>query len=87
MKLRPDLLFFLDRADSSWCLKAILWLLVIVRDDGTDPDVAVVPEDDACSTKHVVEVVLAALHKRWGNCYQGALRKLEKNGRRGGKGE
>ena len=59
---------------------------MIVRDDGTDPDVAVVPEDDARSAKHVVEVVLAALHKRWGNCYQGALRKLEKSGREMGEG-
>ena len=51
---------------------------MIIRDDGTDPDVAIVPEDDAGSAQHVVEVVLATLHKRRGNCYQGALRKLER---------
>lgn len=53
---------------------------MIVRDDGTDPDVAVVPENDAGSAEHVVEVVLATLHKRGGNGYQGALRKLVEEG-------
>ena len=54
---------------------------MIVGDDGTDPDVAVVPENDAGSTEHVVEVVLATLHKRGGNSYQGALRKLVEEGK------
>ena len=59
---------------------------MIIRDDGTDPDVAVVPEDDAGSTEHVVKVVLATLHKRRRDCYKGALRKLERSGKRGGGG-
>ena len=51
---------------------------MIIGDDGTNPDVAIVPKNDAGSTEHVVEVVLATLHKRGGNSYQGALRKLER---------
>ena len=53
-------------------------MLVIIGDNGTDPDVAIVPKNDAGSAEHVVEVVLATLHKRGGNGYQGALRKLER---------
>ena len=48
-----------------WCLESHLWLLVIVGHLRTDPDITIVPEDDASSTEKVVEVILAAFDERW----------------------
>ena len=41
----------------------MLWLLVVIRDKRTDPDVAIVAEDDASPTEKIMEMVLTSLHE------------------------
>ena len=61
-----------------WSLKSHLWLLMVIWHLWTDPDVAIVTQNDAGTTEKIVEMILTPLYQWWRDNHQCSMTQLQR---------